>query len=91
MRPCGQTSSLLKMAQAQILRNPILIPRLYTIPGNVWAILRICLGSVDADFPSVLTRYFPKAKVRKQKSLIGGSDVPEVEEQVHHYFLTHRR
>lgn len=44
---------------------------------------------LDVLFSLVLTQYFPKTKVRKEKSLLGGSDSIELveEEAVRCYFI----
>lgn len=85
---CGQTCSSLRRAQVPTRLALNLTLKLFTTQENVFYVfVELLNGMLANSSVLVLTKYLPKAKVRKEKSLLSGneegSEDEEVEEPCH--------
>jgi hypothetical protein len=75
------------MAQVQILQIPLLTLIQCIMSGNVSLEPAGFQFEIDSSVISVLTRYMPRVKARKEKSLLSNSDVNGEVEEVRHCIL----
>lgn len=75
------------MVQVRTLQIPLLILIQCIMFGNVRLEPAGFQSEIDSSFISVLTRYMPKVKARKEKNLLSNPDDNEEVEKVCHCIL----